>query len=61
MIPKKMFQKFQKKLVKEAYGAAGTGFLADTIGFTKVSKHQRQYVVYINYVTTQNIKAKVKT
>ena len=40
MIPEKEVSKFYgKKLVKEAYGVAGSGFLADTIGFHKGIKN----------------------
>ena len=54
MIPETEVLKFYgKKFIKEAYGNAGTGFLADTIGYHKGIKNfsRDRYVVYINYVT----------
>lgn len=61
MIPEKEVSKFYgKKLVKEAYGVAGSGFLADTIGFHKGIKNtsKDRYVVYINYVTNREYNGK---
>ena len=54
MIPETEVLKFYgKKFIKEAYGVAGSGFLADTIGYHKGIKNSSKdrYVVYINYVT----------
>lgn len=61
MIPEAEVLKFYgKKFIKEAYGYAGSGFLADTIGYHKGIKNLSgdRYVVYVNYVTQKEYSGK---